>query len=75
MPAGKSSGEHPKMEPGSALCVPLLTGDVEMTAVGTCTEVLGDRCFGFGHPFNNEGPVALPLGTGRDQLPFIVIRT
>jgi hypothetical protein len=53
-----------KLEPGSVLAVPLLTGDVEMTAVGTCTEVLGDRVFGFGHPFNNEGPIALPVGGG-----------
>ena len=52
------------LEPGSVLAVPLLTGDVDMTAVGTCTEVLGDRVFGFGHPFNNEGPVALPMGAG-----------
>ncbi len=35
-----------------------------MTAVGTCTEVLGDRVWGFGHPFNNEGSVAWPLGGG-----------
>src|SRR5205823_162281 len=53
-----------KLEPGSVLAVPLLTGDVEMTAVGTCTEVLGDRVWGFGHPFNNEGPIALPVGGG-----------
>ena len=46
------------------LAVPLLTGDVDMTAIGTCTEVIGDRVFGFGHPFNNEGPVALPMGAG-----------
>jgi hypothetical protein len=67
--AGGSGGgsRHPvdaKLEPGSVLAVPLLTGDVEMTAVGTCTEVLGDRVFGFGHPFNNEGPIALPVGGG-----------
>ena len=54
-----------KLEPGSVLSVPLLTGDIEMTAVGTCTEVIGDRVFGFGHPFNNEGPVALPIGGGQ----------
>ena len=36
-----------------------------MVAIGTCTEVLGDRVFGFGHAFNNEGPVALPMGSGR----------
>src|SRR5688572_18623909 len=52
------------LEPGSAMAVPLLTGDVEMTAIGTVTEVIGDRVIGFGHPFNNEGPVALPVGNG-----------
>jgi hypothetical protein len=53
-----------ELEPGSVLAVPLLTGDVEMTAVGTCTERIGDRVWGFGHPFNNEGAIALPLGGG-----------
>jgi hypothetical protein len=46
------------------LVAPLVTGDVDMTAVGTCTDVIGDRVFGFGHPFNNEGPINLPFGAG-----------
>ena len=54
-----------KIEPGSVLAVPLMTGDAEMTALGTCTEVIGDRVLGFGHSFNNEGPIALPMGGGR----------
>jgi hypothetical protein len=53
-----------EIEPGSVLAAPLLTGDVELTAIGTCTEVIGDRIFGFGHPFNNEGPITLPMGAG-----------
>jgi hypothetical protein len=53
-----------RMEPGSVLVAPLLIGDVEMSAGGTCTEVRGDRVFGFGHEFNSEGPIRLPLGTG-----------
>jgi hypothetical protein len=61
---GVADAADAKLEPGGVLAVPLLTGDVEMTAIGTCTEVLGDRVWGFGHPFNNEGPIALPLGTG-----------
>ena len=61
---GPSDGNANKLAPGSVLSVPLLIGDVEMTAVGTCTEVLGNRVWGFGHPFNNEGPVAWPLGGG-----------
>ena len=54
----------PELEPGSVLAVPLLDGDMQMTAVGTCTERIGDRIFGFGHPFNNEGPIDLPMGSG-----------
>jgi hypothetical protein len=54
-----------KLEPGSVLAVPLITGDTEMTAIGTCTDVIGDRVLGFGHSFNNEGAIALPMGTGR----------
>ena len=57
-------GEGARLEPGGVLAVPLLTGDSEMTAIGTVTEVLGDRVFGFGHSFNNEGHVDLPMGGG-----------
>ena len=60
-----TNAEAVKLEPGSVLGVPLITGDVEMTAIGTCTEVLGDRIWGFGHAFNNEGPIALPMGSGQ----------
>jgi hypothetical protein len=55
----------PELEPGSALVVPLLTGDVDFSAVGTVTEVIGNRVYGFGHGFNNEGSIALPMGSGR----------
>lgn len=63
---GSAEGNEPpiKLEPGSALAVPLLTGDADMTAIGTVTETIGDRVFGFGHPFNNEGFVELPMGSG-----------
>jgi hypothetical protein len=68
-----------RLEPGSVLAVPLLTGDADMTAIGTCTEVDGDRVYGFGHcfdaaraiggegqgPGNGEGPVSLPMGAGQ----------
>ena len=63
---GSSGPDAPPapLEPGSALAVPLLTGDVDLTAIGTVTETVGDRVFGFGHPFNNEGAVRLPMGGG-----------
>jgi hypothetical protein len=53
------------IEPGSTLVVPLVTGDIDMSAVGTATEVIGDRVFGFGHQFMSEGPVTLPMAAGR----------
>jgi hypothetical protein len=62
--ASAFADENVKMEPGSALVAPLLTGDIEMNALGTCTEVRGDQVYGFGHEFNNEGPIRLPMGTG-----------
>jgi hypothetical protein len=63
--ATPTTGPAAELVPGSVLAAPLLTGDVEMTAIGTTTEVLGDRVFGFGHPFNNEGPITLPMGSGQ----------
>lgn len=53
-----------KLEPGSSMAVPMMTGDVDMTAIGTCTEVVGDRVLGFGHSFFSEGDVWLPMSTG-----------
>lgn len=63
-------GPAPKLEPGAVLAVPLMLGDSEMTAIGTVTDVVHDasgrdRVIGFGHPFNNEGAIALPMGSGR----------
>jgi hypothetical protein len=54
----------PAIEPGGVLAVPLLTGDLDLSAIGTVTEVVGDRMWGFGHPFFNGGPIDLPLGSG-----------
>lgn len=62
--ASSDDQSDPQLEPGSVLAVPLLDGDMQLTAVGTCTERIGDRIFGFGHSFNNEGPIELPAGAG-----------
>ena len=53
-----------KLEPGSALCIPFITGDLQMEGLGTCTEVIGDDVLGFGHSMFSEGSVELPLATG-----------
>ena len=60
----EKKAEAVQLEPGAAMAVPILTGDVDMTAIGTCTEVVGNRVIGFGHPFFSEGDVALPMGSG-----------
>jgi hypothetical protein len=54
-----------KLVPGSVLTVPLVTGDIEMTVLGTVTEVVGDEVYGFGHSFLGYGPIDLPMATGK----------
>jgi hypothetical protein len=71
--AASTDGPQPQLEPGSVLGIPLLTGDMELTAIGTCTERIGNRVFGFGHPFGTPlvgegssggGEVSLPVCAG-----------
>jgi hypothetical protein len=65
---GSGTGEgKTKIEPGSVLGVPLVGGDVDMSAVGTCTEVIGNHVMAFGHSFNSEGRVSLPIAGGQIQ--------
>jgi hypothetical protein len=54
-----------KLEPALCSRFPLLSATSRLTAVGTCTEVIGDRVYGFGHPFNNEGPITPADGSGQ----------
>ncbi len=54
-----------KLEPGSSLVVPLVTGDISMAVTGTVTEVDGNKVYGFGHPFLGYGDIDLPMATGK----------
>ncbi len=54
-----------KLAPGACLAVPLVSGDVKMTLMGTVTDVVGDKVYGFGHGFLGYGKVNLPMATGR----------
>jgi len=54
-----------ELEPGSALMVPLVSGDVSITVYGTTTEVVDDKVYGFGHAFLGYGKVDLPMATGQ----------
>ncbi len=76
--AGAAAGLPPRwinpqsveLEPGGVLSVPLVTGDMDMPAVGTITEVLRDEqgnidaVLGFGHAFMGQGATDMPLATG-----------
>ena len=64
---GGSNDPEVPIEPGCVLGVPLVGGDVDMSAVGTCTEVIGKHVLAFGHSFNGEGRVSLPLAGGSIQ--------
>jgi len=52
------------IEPGGTLIAPVITGDLDAAAVGTATEVINGRVMGFGHPFNGDGPISMPMATG-----------
>jgi hypothetical protein len=54
-----------QLAPGACLTVPLVTGDITMTVIGTVTEVIGDEVYGFGHSFLGHGAVDLPMATGQ----------
>ncbi len=51
-----------RLAPGMAVSVPLVTGDGDWAGVGTVTDVIGDYVLAFGHAFNAEGAVELPMG-------------
>ena len=52
----------PKFAPGSAIAISLVSGDADMSGVGTVTEVVGDHVLAFGHAMFGEGEVSLPMG-------------
>ncbi len=55
------------LEPGSAMGLKLVRGDVDMTATGTVTWVDEGQVLGFGHPLFGLGAVDLPLTGARVQ--------
>ncbi|AZR73980.1 hypothetical protein BBF96_11615 [Anoxybacter fermentans] len=45
------------LEPGSAIAVQLVRGDINISAIGTLTYIKGKKILGFGHPFLKLGQV------------------
>ncbi|NIA16875.1 MAG: hypothetical protein GWO86_00865 [Planctomycetes bacterium] len=53
-----------KLAPGGILAVPLVSGDITASAIGTVTEVVDDKVYGFGHSFLGRGQIDVPMATG-----------
>jgi hypothetical protein len=60
--AKRASGTA-RFEPGSAIAVELIRGDVSATATGTVTAIAGDRLLAFGHPMFSAGQIDFPIAT------------
>jgi hypothetical protein len=62
-----SAGQTPQeqaaapLQPGDAVGVNLVGGDLALGATGTVTEVDGNQVYAFGHPFYNLGPTEFPM--------------
>ena len=59
--AGLTRERQASFEAGRPLAVGLLLGEITGGSIGTISYVDGNRVYGFGHPFNSVGPVALPI--------------
>jgi hypothetical protein len=57
---GATAGTNPFL-PGSAVAIRLVTGDVNVSGVGTVTWVDGRRLLIFGHPMFQRGACAFPV--------------
>jgi hypothetical protein len=67
--SGGSSGKLSEfagtpLKPGGILALPLVYGDIELSAIGTVTEVADDKVYAFGHSLLGEGPIDIPIATG-----------
>ncbi len=52
------------LEPGGPLAVALVSGDFDLSGIGTVTHIEGQRVYGWGHPFMGLGTCDFPLMTG-----------
>ncbi len=58
---GLSEQVLPDLQPGSAVAVTLVEGDLDLSVTGTVTHIDGNRVYAFGHPFYNLGPTQFPM--------------
>src|SRR5206468_2763482 len=60
-PQPAQAGGSGPLRPGDPIGVALMSGDLELGATGTVTEVDGNRIYAFGHPFYALGPTQFPM--------------
>jgi hypothetical protein len=65
------------LEPGDAVGISLVRGDLDVSGAGTVTHVDGSRVYAFGHPFFNLGPIefAMTRATVQALLPSMLTST
>ena len=61
MDAGAVPRQTGPLRPGDPIGVTMMSGDLELGATGTVTDVDGNRVYAFGHPFYNLGPTQFPM--------------
>ena len=63
--ASPGGPDEAKIEPGAPVGAILMSGDIDLSGMGTLTAVDGDRVLAFGHPMFGSGETNLPLAVGR----------
>src|SRR5438093_8961680 len=58
---GKPPAPLPALQPGGALGVSLIEGDMDLSVTGTITHIENGQVYAFGHPFYNLGPTQFPM--------------
>ena len=59
----REEGDSPLVA-GRPLSIAMVTGDFDLSGIGTVTHVEGDRVYGFGHPMFSLGTCDFPMMTG-----------
>ncbi len=59
-PSSRRKRATSRSRPGSPLSIAMVTGDFDLSGIGTVTHVEGDRVYGFGHPMLGPRLVRVP---------------
>ncbi len=68
--AGWADSDTSSLEPGSSIIIPLIRGDLDVSAGGTVTHIDGDTIYAFGHSLLELGFTDLPVHRARTMFVF-----